>query len=343
MFRFETLEVWPLALEYVDACYILADKSPQRAQFSLGEQWRRAATSITANIAEGSAKSTQRSERNYYDMARGSVAETVALLALAHRRQYISDDHHDRMYNRATRISAMLRSLIQKNSSLSESSAEYATQTDSLIPIIEPLPASAHPRIHASSPPRLVASDPGPWQTHSTQRAFGNKWLSVEIDEVELPTGVRYEYTRLVPAAPGVGVIGFNEEGLILLEREYRHGVGEVIWQIPGGLADGSEDLRQAGLRELREETGYAPAVVTDKTVRYLGAVWDNPAFGPTVSHIYAAWELEEVASLHHDPGEFVTLHWITPEWLKEAVRNGEIKDRVVIAAVAQLLLNGWL
>jgi four helix bundle protein len=331
-FRFESLKVWPLALEYVDACFILADKLPQRAQFSIGEQLRRSATSITANIAEGSGKSTRPAERNFYDIARASLAETVGLLALAQRRKYISQDHYDRMYNRANLLSSMLQGLIGANSNkVSEQSDDYETTDQVLDPIF------------ASSPLRLVASDPALWQTLSTRRAFGNKWLSVEIDDVELPNGTHYEYTRLVPAAPGVGVIGFNAEGEILLEREYRHGVGQVIWQIPGGLADADEDLRQAGLRELREETGYAPAVVDDETVRYLGAVWDNPAFGPTVSHIYAAWGLEEVANLHHDPGEFVTLHWITPEWLKEAVRSGEIQDRAVIAAVAQLLLNGWI
>ncbi len=335
MFRFESLEVWSLALEYVDACYIVADKFPQRMQFSLGEQLRRAATSVTANIAEGSAKSTQRSERNFYDIPRGSVAETVALLALAQRRQYLSDDHHTRMYNRATRISAMLLGLIQKNSATSESAMHYATETDSLAAIVTPTPASAHPRIHVS--------DPQPWTTRSTRRAFGNRWISVEIDDVELSSGQNYEYTRLVPAAPGVGVIGFNAAGEILLEREYRHGVGQVIWQIPGGLADENEDLRAAGLRELAEETGYAPATVNDETVRYLGSVWDNPAFGPTISHIYAAWGLEKVGDTHQDHAEDVALHWVSQEWLKEGVRSGEIKDRVVVAAVAQLMLNGWL
>jgi 8-oxo-dGTP pyrophosphatase MutT (NUDIX family) len=77
---------------------------------------------------------------------------------------------------------------------------------------------------------------------------------------VELPDGKRYEYTRIEPAGIGVGVIGFNAAGEVLLEREYRHGVGEVVWQVPGGLTAPGEDLQTAGLRELQEETGYAPA-----------------------------------------------------------------------------------
>jgi 8-oxo-dGTP pyrophosphatase MutT (NUDIX family) len=94
-------------------------------------------------------------------------------------------------------------------------------------------------------------------------------------------------------------------------------------------------------LRELLEETGYAPSVVNAETVRYFGLVWDSPAFGPMSSHIYAAWGLEAVSATRRDPAEFVTLHWVPVSWLQEAVRSGEIKDRVVVAAVAYMMLNG--
>lgn len=186
-------------------------------------------------------------------------------------------------------------------------------------------------------------TDPVPWQTLATHTTFANRWFTVAVDDVLLPDGRRYEYTRLEPGGIGVGVIGFNRQGEVLLEREYRHGVGEVIWQVPGGLADAGEELQAAGLRELREETGFAPAQVAPTTVRYLGAVWDNPAFGVAQSHLYAAWDLVPSGEVKHDGAEFVTLHWQPVAWLKAAVRDGEIKDRVLVAAVAFLAVNGWL
>ena len=183
--------------------------------------------------------------------------------------------------------------------------------------------------------------DPQPWQTLRTENAFRNRWIAVALDQVQLPTGQEYTYTRLEPTGIGVGVIGFNAAGDVLLEREYRHGVQEVIWQLPGGLTAPGEDLATGGLRELVEETGYTPT--SPAAARYLGVVWDNPGFGPMVSHIYAAWDLIETERPRRDPAEFVTLHWVTVAWLKEAVRTGEIKDRVVVAAVAYLLLNGLI
>lgn len=190
--------------------------------------------------------------------------------------------------------------------------------------------------------PSALPSDPQPWVTLSTAVAFHNRWVTVALDQVQLPTGQQYTYTRLEPAGVGVGVIGFNAAGEVLLEREYRHGVDQVIWQLPGGLAAANEDLAAAGLRELLEETGYAPAA-TAPPPRYLGVVWDNPALGPMCSHLYAAWGLIETAPLQRDAAEFVTLHWVSAAWLKDAVRTGAIKDRVVVSAVAYLLLNQLL
>lgn len=185
--------------------------------------------------------------------------------------------------------------------------------------------------------------DPQPWQTLESRTAFSNRWVKVQIDEVALPDGRRYEYTRLEPGGVGVAVIGFNERGEVLLEREYRYGVGQVVWQLPGGWGATGEELQSAGLRELLEETGHAPALVSPETVRYLGVIWDNPGFGPAQSHLYAAWGLVETRDTRRDPAEFVTLHWQPVSWLREAVRSGEIQDRVVVAAVALLFVNGWM
>ncbi len=185
--------------------------------------------------------------------------------------------------------------------------------------------------------------EPQPWKTLASEVAFHNRWTTVAVDRVALPDGREYAYTRLEPAGIGVGVVGFNAAGEILLEREYRHGVGEVIWQLPGGLASEGEDLQAAGLRELEEETGFAPASVTADTVRYLGSVWDNPAMGRGQSHIFAAWGLAAGGQVRRDAEEIVALHWVSPAWLRSAVADGAIKDRVVVAAVAYLMLAGLL
>ena len=65
MFSFEKLEVWKRSLDFADEMFRLADKLPQRYQFSLGEQLRRAALSIPTNIAEGSGRESGK-EQAYF-------------------------------------------------------------------------------------------------------------------------------------------------------------------------------------------------------------------------------------------------------------------------------------
>ena len=187
------------------------------------------------------------------------------------------------------------------------------------------------------------ADDPQPWQTLQTREAFSNRWTGILVDEVRLPNGRQYEYTRLRPAGVGVAVAAFNAAGQLLLEREYRHGVGEVIWQLPGGLVDPDEALADAGLRELLEETGYAPAVVDDATVRYFGYVWDNPGLGPTESHVVGVRNVRQVGAPRLEGAEFITLHWQDADWVKDAVRTGLIRERTAVAAVAYLMLHDWI
>ena len=188
-----------------------------------------------------------------------------------------------------------------------------------------------------------MSNDPLAWRVLSTQNAFENRWTGVHVDEVELPNGERYDYTRIRPAGVGVAVVAINQHGQILLEREYRHGLGEVIWQLPGGLVDEGESLTDAGLRELAEETGYAPTILDESTVRYLGCVWDNPGLGPAESHVVGVWHVEASRETSLESTEFITLHWVASDWLKESVRSGEIRERTTVAATAYLLLNGYL
>ena len=131
-FRFERLDVWPLALDYTDACLTIAQELPRELQFSFGDQLRRAAISILANIAEGAGKGTSRSEGNYYDIAHGSVAETVALLILLRRRNLVSGEAFDTLYQRANRISAMLWGLRQSTFAESGPIYELSESIDSI-------------------------------------------------------------------------------------------------------------------------------------------------------------------------------------------------------------------
>jgi four helix bundle protein len=86
------LEVYQLALEYVDAVYNLSRHLPAAERFNLQSQGERAATSIILNIAEGSTGQSDAEQSRFLGLALRSYMETVACLDLIKRRNYLSPE-----------------------------------------------------------------------------------------------------------------------------------------------------------------------------------------------------------------------------------------------------------
>jgi four helix bundle protein len=77
-YKFEQLDVWKLALDYIDLIYKLAEKLPRGEEYNLKSQITRAATSIALNIAEGSQGQSDAEQARFLGMAIRSLIETVA-------------------------------------------------------------------------------------------------------------------------------------------------------------------------------------------------------------------------------------------------------------------------
>jgi four helix bundle protein len=109
MFRFEELEIWRLAVDYAKDCYNISESFPQHEKFSLGDQLRRAAISISSNIAEGSVGSML-NFRRYLNIAIGSVLESVNILNFASEIHYINPERKNTMYQKAEILIKKIRS-----------------------------------------------------------------------------------------------------------------------------------------------------------------------------------------------------------------------------------------
>lgn len=171
-----------------------------------------------------------------------------------------------------------------------------------------------------------------PWRCINSRTAFANRWVQVNVDDVALPDGRTYEYTVLRRQRHGAAVLAFNAQGQVLMQQEYRYPVDAIIWQVPGGLIDLGESPLAAAQRELAEETGH----VADHWY-HLGSFWDNPAFEDMVVNVFAAEGTRPDGSTHHDDAEWVRHEWKDLQWVREQVRSGVIRERVVIAALGFL------
>lgn len=108
------LEVHRQAHVLVLSVYAATKPFPREEQFGLTSQLRRAATSIPANIAEGSARRTDRDFRQFLSNALGSAAEVEHLLLLARDLGYLEEEQHDAILRRVVSIKRMLVAFISR-------------------------------------------------------------------------------------------------------------------------------------------------------------------------------------------------------------------------------------
>lgn len=111
MFNFEKLEVWHKAIELADLVYSLTRHFPDEERFGLTSQLRRAAVSVTSNIAEGSARMSRHDFARFLEIAAGSLFELVSQVTIAHRQGLVSAPDQQRIYAAAEEQSRMLSGL----------------------------------------------------------------------------------------------------------------------------------------------------------------------------------------------------------------------------------------
>jgi four helix bundle protein len=133
MHKFEKLEVWQLSIEYVDTCYAIAEQLPQHERYNLASQLRRAAVSVSLNIAEGSTSQTDPEQARFLRLAIRSLIETVACQHLIHRRGYLNETAPLReAYQESEKLVAKLQALRRAvgDSSVREEAPEYDVDLD---------------------------------------------------------------------------------------------------------------------------------------------------------------------------------------------------------------------
>ena len=91
-FTFFDLRVYQEAKELVKSVYTLLDKFPKYETYALGDQLRRAVTSVPSNIAEGSGRFSIKEKIHFIEIAYGSLTETLCQLDIAHDLNYITDE-----------------------------------------------------------------------------------------------------------------------------------------------------------------------------------------------------------------------------------------------------------
>ncbi|UJW78921.1 NUDIX domain-containing protein [Hydrogenophaga sp. SL48] len=161
-------------------------------------------------------------------------------------------------------------------------------------------------------------------------------FLHVVRDTVQLPSG--REATREYVLHPGaVMVIGWLDDGRLVMERQYRHPLREVMVEFPAGKLDAGEGSLACARRELLEETGYSA-----REWAFAGRLAPTIAYSDEIIDIWFARGLS-AGERQLDEGEFLDVFSATPDELQAWCRSGAIIDcKTLVGALwLQNVLSG--
>ena len=164
-------------------------------------------------------------------------------------------------------------------------------------------------------------------KTVTSELIFDGKIITVKKDTAELENG-EIVNRELVVHPGGVCVVPINENGEVLMVKQFRYPFQEALVEVPAGKLEVGEDHREAGLRELREETG----AVCEK-FEYLGVCYPSVAYLTEKIHMYLATGLT-FENQDLDDDEFLDVIKIKLEDAVEMVMNNELPDAKTQCAI---------
>jgi ADP-ribose pyrophosphatase len=164
-------------------------------------------------------------------------------------------------------------------------------------------------------------------EVHDVTKLYHGKIFDVVLEKVTLPNGVvkNREIVRHPGAAAMVPVL---DDGNVVLIKQYRHAVGQFVWEIPAGTLEPEEAPLACAKRELVEETGYEAAIF-DK----LTEIWPAPGYTDEHIHIFLATELT-IAEQNLEDDEVLEIQPTPLDTAIEMIRTGQIQDGKTIVGL---------
>lgn len=169
------------------------------------------------------------------------------------------------------------------------------------------------------------------WTVHSTRPLYDSEWIRVEMADISVPSGERFEH-HVVWMPPAAMTVVLDDAGEnVLLSWRHRFVPDVWNWELPGGLIEEGEDPAETAAREVEEETGYRP-----RSLEHL--VTFEPMIGMVKNphYVFMARGAERV----NDPKEKNEGHfqWLPVKNVKELMASGGIKNSGTLIALLYVL-----
>ena len=172
------------------------------------------------------------------------------------------------------------------------------------------------------------------WKILSSEYLFNDLWFKVRKDICETNEGKIINPYYVYEFPEWATAFALTEDNKVIMVRQYRHPVGKVIIELPGGCVDDTDkDLQTAIARELREETGYSFS-----SYESLGKISANPSTNTNWMHMFLAKGGKKVSEQKLDHNEEIIVELYSLEELKNLVRKNEIVQAMHVTCILYAL-----
>ena len=177
----------------------------------------------------------------------------------------------------------------------------------------------------------MESASRAPWRVVDSAIVIESPYFKLRCDQIELPDGTRVgDY--YVRESRGFSVVfAVTPDERVVLVRQYKHGIGDVVLELPAGGIDEGEDPKTCAIRELAEETAYESA---PENLELLRSFILEPTSSTSRYHLYLARDVRPTAKQKFDPLEDIQVELATFSQLRQYVRDGTIDVGSQAAAI---------
>lgn len=160
------------------------------------------------------------------------------------------------------------------------------------------------------------------WEVLSSKMVLNEPWYKVRADTVSLPSGQVIENYFLSIRDDYVIVLPLTAKNKAVLVKQYKHGAGKVLWELPGGLIKRGESPSKTAERELLEETGYEA-----QRIKYLGTFHDNPTKNTNKMYAFLAINVKKTKKQLLDDSEEIKTKEVKQKELLNMIAKGKFQS----------------
>lgn len=158
------------------------------------------------------------------------------------------------------------------------------------------------------------------WKTIDSKYIIQRPWATLRVDKLEMPNGNIKEEYYVLEYPTWVNMVALTEDNQVIFVKQYRHGAGRIMVELPAGVVEENEDPEIAARRELLEETGYA-----FDDISYVCELFANPATSGNITYTYLLTGGRKVQEQDLDPSEDIEVVLMDLEEAKQFLFENKI------------------